>query len=194
LASDQNVLPVEFYERNPEDIARDLLGKKLIRVLDGERLGGVVVETEAYHGLTDPASRAFHGRKNYNSPMWNPPGRLFIYNVHKYWMLNVVAHQVNEVGGVLFRAIEPAWGLKTMRRLRPVEDARELANGPGKLTLALGVTKELNGYPVTDPDSPVHILEAPCAADYCTSHRIGVTKDLPEELRFYIPGNKFVSK
>ena len=194
MASNQNVLPVEFYERNPEDIARDLLGKKLIRVLDGERLGGVVVETEAYHGLTDPASRAFHGRKNYNSPMWNPPGRLFIYNVHKYWMLNVVAHRVDEVGGVLFRAIEPVWGLKTMRRLRPVEDDRELANGPGKLTLAIGVTKELNGYPVMDLDSPIHILDAPCAANYYTSHRIGVTKDLPEELRFYIPGNRFVSK
>ncbi len=194
MALSQSVLPAAFYERSPKDVARDLLGKRLIRVLDGERLGGVVVETEAYHGLVDPASRAFHGRKNYNSPMWNPPGRLFIYNVHKYWMLNVVAHRVDEVGGVLFRAIEPAWGLKTMRRLRPVKDDRELANGPGKLTLALGVTRELNGYPVTDSDSPVLILDAQCVADYCTSHRIGVTRDLPEELRFYIRGNKFVSQ
>ena len=194
MASDQSVLQVEFYERSPEDVARDLLGKKLIRVLDGERLGGGVVETEAYHGLTDPASRAFHGRKNYNSPMWNPPGHLFIYNVHKYWMLNVVAHRMDEVGGVLFRAIEPTYDLKTMRKLRHVGDDRELANGPGKLTLALGVTHELNGFPVTNPDSPVHILDAPCVTDYCTSHRIGVTRDLPEELRFYIPGNRFVSK
>ena len=194
MASDQSVLPVEFYERSPEDVALDLLGKKLIRVLDGERLGGAVVETEAYHGLADPASRAFHGRKNYNSPMWNPPGRLFIYNVHKYWMLNVVAHRVGEVGGVLFRAIEPTYGLKTMRKLRSVGDDRDLTNGPGKLTTALGMTHELNGFPVTDPNSPVHIFDAPCVADYCTSHRIGVTRDLPEELRFYIPGNRFVSK
>jgi DNA-3-methyladenine glycosylase len=189
-----SILPEAFYERNPEKVARDLLDKSLIRVLDGERLGGKIVETEAYHGITDPASRAFHGRKNYNSPMWNPPGRVFIYNVHRYWMLNVVAHRKGEVGGVLFRALEPTQGLKTMRRLRPVVDDRELTNGPGKLTLALGVTQELNGYPVTDLNSPVHILDAPSANDYCTSHRIGVTTDLPEELRFYIPGNRFVSR
>jgi DNA-3-methyladenine glycosylase len=188
------VLPVEFYERKPEDVAHSLLGKMLIRVFDGEKLGGVVVETEAYRGLADPASRAFHGRKNYNSPMWNPPGRLFIYNVHKYWMLNVVAHRVDEIGGVLFRAIEPVWGLKTMRRLRPVGNDRELANGPGKLTLALGLNNKLNSYLITDPDSPVHILDAPSITNFCTSHRIGVTRDLPEELRFYIQGNKFVSR
>jgi 3-methyladenine DNA glycosylase Mpg len=56
------------------------------------------------------------------------------------------------------------------------------------------VTHELNGFPVTDPDCPVHILDAPCVVDCCTSHRIGVTRDLPEDLRFYIPGNRFVSK
>ncbi len=194
MASSQSVLPVEFYERSPKEVARDLLGKRLIRILDGEKLGGIVVETEAYYGLADPASRAFYGKKKYNSPMWSPSGRLFIYNVHRYWMLNVVAHGVGEVGGVLFRAIEPAWGLKTMRRLRPVRNDRELANGPGKLTLALGVTHELDSYPITDPDSPIHILDAPCIIDYCTSHRIGVTRDLPEELRFFITGNKFVSK
>jgi DNA-3-methyladenine glycosylase len=81
-----------------------------------------------------------------------------------------------------------------MRRLRPVRNDRELTNGPGKLTLALGVTHELNSYPITDPDSPIYILDGPCIIDYCTSHRIGVTSDLPEELRFFIPGNKFVSK
>jgi DNA-3-methyladenine glycosylase len=194
LASSQSVLPVEFYERSPEEVARDLLGKRLIRILEGEKLGGTVVEVEAYHGLDDPASRAFHGRKEYNSPMWNPPGRLFIYNVHKYWMLNVVAHRVDEVGGVLFRAIEPTWGLKTMRRLRPVRNDRDLTNGPGKLTLALGVTHELNSYPITDPDSPIYILDAPCIINYYTSHRIGVTRDLPEELRFFIHGNNFLSK
>jgi DNA-3-methyladenine glycosylase len=190
----QLVLPVAFYERCPEAVARDLLGKRLIRVLDGEKLGGTIVETEAYHGLADPASRAYHGRKNYNSPMWNPPGRLFIYNVHKYWMLNVVAHCPEGVGGVLIRAIEPKTGLRTMRRLRHIDDDRELTNGPGKLSLALEVTHELNAYPVTDPDSPIHILNAPCTVDYCTSHRIGVTRDLPQELRFYVKGNRFVSK
>ena len=109
-------------------------------------------------------------------------------------MLNVVAHEAGAVGGVLFRALEPTRGIETMRRLRPVHDDRELTSGPGKMSVALGVTRELLGYPLTAPDSPVYILDAPCVADYCTSHRIGVTRDLPEELRFYIRGNRFISK
>ena len=180
--------------RRPDIVARDLLGKKIVRVLDGERLEGLVVETEAYHGQMDPASRAFHGRKNYNKMMWDEPGRLFIYNVHKYWMLNVVAHDLGGVGGVLFRAIEPVKGIKTMERLRPIDDEKELTSGPGKLSIALGISKELNGFPVTDPGSPVQILDAPYTVEICTSHRIGVKRDLPEKLRFYIKGNMFVSR
>jgi DNA-3-methyladenine glycosylase len=190
----KRVLPVAFYARSPEAVARDLLGKRLIRVLDGDRLGGIVAETEAYYGLGDPASRAYRGKMRYNSLMWDEPGRLFVYNVHKYWMLNVIAHEPCEVGGVLFRAIEPTTGVRMMRRLRPVADDRELTSGPGKLSLALGVTRELSGCFVTDPDSPVIILDAPCVAEYCSSHRIGVSRDLPEELRFYVPGNRFVSR
>ncbi len=191
--SQGRVLPKRFYERSPDVVARELLGKTFVRLLGVERLEGVVVETEAYHGEGDPASRAFHGRKNYNAMMWAEPGHLFVYNVHKYWMLNVIAHASGGVGGVLFRAIEPTRGVDTMMRLRSVGSVRELTSGPGKLSLALGVTRELNGLLVTDPDSPVHILDAPILT--CeTSHRIGVTRDLPEELRFYVPGNGFVSR
>ncbi len=187
------VLPMEFYARSPEAVARDLLGKVLVRVLDGERLGGVVVETEAYHGGEDPASRAYRGLKHYNAAMWGEPGRLFVYNVHKYWMLNVIAHEPGAVGGVLFRALEPTRGVEAMMRLRPVGEARELTSGPGKLSLALGITRELNGVPVTDEGAPIHILDAP-PRNCLTSHRIGVTHDLPGELRFYVPGNGFVSR
>lgn len=144
-------------------------------------------------GTKDPASRAFHGLKNYNRIMWDEPGRLFIYNVHKYWMLNVVAHLPDAVGGVLFRAIQPIKGIKTMMKNRGVCDEREVTRGPGKLSVALGITKELYGYPVTDPDSALTILDAPYVTNYCTSKRIGVTRDLPEELRFYIRYSRYVS-
>ena len=189
----ERVLPRDFYARGPEVVARELLGKTLVRVSEGVRFGGVIVETEAYHGEGDPASRAFHGRKTYNSMMWAEPGLAFVYNVHKYWMLNVIAHGAGEVGGVLFRAIEPAFGVEAMRVNRPVVRGEELTSGPGKLSLALGVTRALSGVSVTNGGSPVHILDAPtlpCA----TSHRIGVTRDLTEELRFYVPGNAFVSR
>ena len=192
--SPRSVLPAEFYERSPEVVARELLGKILVRLVEGERLGGVVVETEAYHGGGDPASRAYNGKKEYNAAMWEEPGRLFVYNVHKYWMLNVVAHVPGGIGGVLFRAIEPSFGVETMMRRRPVGDVRELTSGPGKLSMALGVTRELSGLPVTDACSPVHILDAPIVPVCRTSHRIGVTRDLPEELRFYVDGNGFVSR
>ena len=189
-----SVLPIRFYSRSPEVVARELLGKILVRLIDGERLEGKVVETEAYFGEDDPASRAYKGRKVYNSAMWGESGHLFIYNVHKYWMLNVVAHLSGGVGGVLFRAIEPVAGVEEMMRRRPVSDLRELTSGPGKLSLALGVSSELNGLPVTDADCPVHFLNAPPVPGFITSHRIGVTRDLPEELRFYIDKNRFVSR
>jgi DNA-3-methyladenine glycosylase len=186
-------LPLCFYARRPDVVARELLGKILVRRLEGERLEGVVVETEAYFGLEDPASRAYMGMKEYNRVMWGEPGRLFVYNVHKYWMLNVVSHGPGGVGGILFRAIEPTGGIAKMAENRPVSSLRELTSGPGKLSVALGITRELNGLPVTDPGGPVIVLDAPQVEDFCVSHRIGVAEDLPEKLRFYMRGNRFVS-
>ena len=110
----EKILFPSFYSRDPAVVARDLLGKRLVRVLNGEALEGTIVETEAYYGAEDPASRAFHGRKNYNRLMWGEPGRVFIYNVHRYWMLNVVAHEPDEIGAVLIRAIEPTRGIESM--------------------------------------------------------------------------------
>jgi DNA-3-methyladenine glycosylase len=188
-----SVLGTEFYKRGTETVARELLGKVLVRRLGDELLGGVIVETEAYFGVEDPASRAFHGRKTYNEVMFQEPGHLFIYNVHQYWMLNFIAHD-NGVGGVLIRAIEPTMGIEIMKIYRPVKRLRDLTSGPGKLTLALGVNKSLNGEPVTEENSTVLVQNNQIEFEMLTSNRIGVTKDLPEHLRFFIKGNQFVSK
>lgn len=187
------VIPRDFYRRKTDIVSRDLLGKLLIRRLNDELLGGVIVETEAYFGRDDPASRAFNGLKEYNRVMFEEPGRVFIYNVHKYWMLNLIAHD-DGVGGILIRAIEPTTGLDTMLRNRPVKNQRELTSGPGKLTLALDVDKRLNGVDATSSDSPIHVVENEYSHEYGTSHRIGVTRDLPEHLRFYVKDNRFVSR
>jgi DNA-3-methyladenine glycosylase len=187
-------LPLSFYARRPDLVACELLGKTLVRRIGGEALEGVVVETEAYFGLEDPASRAYRGMKEYNRAMWGEPGRLFVYNVHRYWMLNVVAHEPRGVGGVLFRALEPTKGIGKMIENRSVSDPMKLTSGPGRLSVALEVTQELNGIPVADPDGPVVILDAPRVDDYCTSRRIGVMRDLEENLRFYKRENKFVSR
>ena len=187
-------LPTEFYQREPEVVAKELLGKKLVRRLDENLLEGIIVETEAYYGLDDPASRAFHGVKNYNRLMWNEVGRAFIYNVHKYWMFNVVAHESKQIGAVLIRALEPMKGIEVMKRNRPVKREFDLTNGPGKLTIALKINKSLNGIPVTSPENEIVITDSRMEFEIGRSYRIGVNRDLDRKLRFFIKGNKFVSR
>ncbi len=190
----QKILPREFYQRDPEVVAKELLGKRLVRRLDEDLLEGIIVETEAYYGLNDPASRAFHGVKNYNRLMWSEAGRVFIYNVHKYWMFNIVAHEVKRIGAVLIRALEPTKGIDIMKRNKPVKRMFDLTNGPGKLTTALKIDKSLNGIPINSPESEIVITDRKMEFEIGSSHRIGVNKDLDRRLRFFIKGNKFVSR
>jgi len=187
-------LSKDFYERNPASVAKDLLGKVLVRRVDSEVLSGKIVETEAYYGGNDPASRAYRGKKKFNALMFMSVGKTFIYMVHANWLLNIVAHPKDGVGAVLIRAVEPIEGIETMRNNRNVKRLRDLTNGPGKLTKALAVTKELNGIDVTERDSQIVVVEGREESfEVCSSHRIGVKVDLPQKLRFFIEGNKFVS-
>ncbi len=189
------VLQRRFYERDPAVVAKNLLGKIVLRKLDSEILSGKIVETEAYYGEEDPASRAYKGRKKFNALMYAEPGRTFIYMVHGNWLLNIVAHLKGDVGAVLIRAIEPVRGIEVMREKREVENLRNLTNGPGKLTKALGITKELNGVDVTNRRSDLTVIEREeRESEVSSSHRVGVRKDLARELRFFVKGNKFVSK
>lgn len=190
------VLKEGFYSRDTAKVAQELLGKKLILKTECEEklMSGIIVETEAYYGETDPASRAYYGKKNYNKVMWSTPGKLFIYNVHQYWLLNIVAHEVGKVGGILIRAIEPLEGVELMKRNRPVGKIRELTSGPGKLALALGIDKSFNGMKTTDACSQINVIENDSDVEIVSSNRIGVTRDLQEKLRFYVLGNEFISR
>ena len=194
---DTGAEPLErsFYLRDTAVVAQGLLGKTIVRRLDQHVLTGRIVETEAYYGDRDPASRAYKGRKNYNSPMFDDPGRLFIYMVHSWWLLNIAAHEPGEPGAVLIRAIEPLEGIPVMEDNRGVTDLYNLTSGPGKLTKALDVTKELHGLDVTEGSAELKIVdEGSEEFQTATSHRIGVTRALPRELRFYVKGNRFVSR
>ena len=189
-----SILTKRFYERDPETTARHLLGKRLIRRLNNTILEGILVETEAYFGLDDPASRAYHGMKTYNRSMWGEPGRTFIYNVHKYWMLNAVAHERGRIGAVLVRAMEPTRGLDIMKKNRNVENPLELTRGPGKLTEALGIDKGLNEMDLTARGGAIQIADNEISFEIGSSHRIGVRRDLRRNLRFFVKGNRFVSR
>jgi len=191
------ILPKRFYERDPEKVAKELLGKILVRKIGDVTLSGIIVETEAYYGPGDPASRASGGMKKFNKLMWCEVGVAFIYNVHKYWMFNIVAHKPGEVGAVLIRAIEPLEGIKIMKRNRGITDDErlvDLTNGPGKFTVAFGIDKRLNGVCLTSERSPIYIVDNQIQITVSSSKRIGVKADLPKDLRFYIEGNSFVSK
>lgn len=190
------MLPLIFYERGPDVVAKELLGKILVRKMKAVCLSGKIVETEAYYGEKDPASKAYKGRKVFNELMFLDVGRTFIYMVHGNWLLNIVAHSRGEIGAVLIRALEPLRGMEVMKRNRKTEDLRGLTSGPGKLTKALAITKELNGVDVTDSNSDLVVMDESEREgfDVCASRRIGVKMDLPQDLRFYIKGNTFVSK
>lgn len=189
------VLKKTFYQREPAVVARELLGKHLVRILNSRVLSGRIVETEAYYGRNDPASKAYRGRKTFNELMFMDVGKAFIYMVHGNWLLNIVAHLKDGVGAVLIRAIEPLEGIDVMMKNRNVKDLRSLTNGPGKLTKALSITKELNGIDITRGNGKLFVVEGEKQVfEICSSHRIGVREDLPQELRFFIKGNMYVSK
>lgn len=175
-------------------VAEELLGKRLLRKFEENFLEGIIVETEAYYGLDDPASRAYYGMKNYNKVMWEEPGRAFIYNVHSNWMFNIVAHEPDQIGAVLIRAIEPTDGIEIMRRNRPVGNIFDLTNGPGKLAKALKINKSLNRISVFAAESEIVVANNDMQFEIVRSGRIGVRKDLQKDLRFFIEGNNFVSR
>lgn len=192
---DHRILPRDFYERDPVQVARELLGKILVRRLDDMILKGMIVETEAYYGQDDPASRAYKGMRKFNELMFGEVGKTFIYMVHGNWLLNIVAHPRDKVGAILIRAIEPLEGVEIMMKNRGVRDIYSLTNGPGKLTKALAITMQLNGVDVTDKISKIQVMEDMQGKfEIEESFRIGVKKDLPKKLRFFIRGNKFVSR
>jgi DNA-3-methyladenine glycosylase len=189
-------LPQTFYDRDPAAVARELLGQTLV-VCKEQRLEGKIVETEAYYGLSDPASRASQdGMSRRSRWMWDAPGTTFVYMVHGYWLFNVITESEGTPSGVLIRAVEPLMGIETMQRRRDRERIRDLTSGPGKLTIALGIDKSDNGRLVYRQDSPVHIARGENIGDgmVATSRRIGVTEDLPRDLRFYVEGNPLVSR
>lgn len=166
-----------FYARDPEEVARALLGAHLAH---GDRRGRIV-ETEAYRGADDPASHAATGRTARNAPMFGPPGNSYVYisyGIHA--MLNVVTGTEGAPSAVLIRAAEPLEGVEALRAARGVDDDTELCSGPGKLTEAFGIEKRHDDVDLTRGDPRIEAGEA--GGEISRSPRIGVDSDAP--LRF----------
>ena len=133
----------EFYERPTVQVARELLGQRLVH----GRTSGIIVEVEAYLGMEDKAAHASRGVTGRTRVIYGPPGHAYVYLIYgMYECLNVVTEPEGQPGCVLIRAVEPVDGLDLMRRRRGKAD---LAGGPGKLTQALGITRRQNGADLT---------------------------------------------
>ena len=187
----------DFYARPTMEVARDLLGRLLVRVYDGQRLSGRIVETEAYLGANDPASHAYRGPTDRNRVMFGPPGYAYVYFIYgMHHCLNIVTESDGVAGAVLIRAIEPVEGVEVMQRLRGGRPIAELTNGPAKLAQALGLDIFWNGTDLCTSDD-LFLEEGEPVPDesVMTAPRIGLssgaTKDAP--WRFVIKGNPFVS-
>jgi DNA-3-methyladenine glycosylase len=185
------ILKRDFYERHTVEVARDLLGKVLVH----GSAAGIIVETEAYLGGDDLASHSARGITDRTRVIFGPPGHAYVYFIYGvYECLNLVCEPEGKPGCVLIRALEPVAGIERMRLRRPAARKDEdLASGPGKLTLAMGITRAQNGADVTRGALVVRDPAEKRRVEIAVTPRIGITKcaDLP--LRFTVRGNRFVS-
>lgn len=186
------VLKRPFYSRPAIEVARGLLGKVLVH----GTTAGIIVETEAYLGGDDLASHSARGMTNRTRVIFGPPGHAYVYFIYgMYECLNIVAEPEGSPGCVLVRALEPVAGLDLMRSRRPAaRKPEDLAGGPGKLTLAMAITRAHNGVDVTRGALVVREAAERRNFEIAVTPRIGITQcaDLP--LRFLIRGNRFVSR
>ena len=196
-------LPRSFYDRDPRRVARELLGKILLR-REYPLLAGRIVEVEAYLGRNDPAAHAFAGPTARNQVLFGPPGHAYVYFIYgNHYCLNVSCEAEGRAGCVLFRALEPLAGLDQMARSRHLvcspaartSELRLLTSGPGRLAQALGITRARdNAKDLASAASDLLIVDdGSLPARVATTPRVGITKAADPRLRYLIAGNAFVS-
>ncbi|MEL6105785.1 MAG: DNA-3-methyladenine glycosylase [Planctomycetota bacterium] len=188
-------LPRSFFAQPTAKVASDLIGKAFLHRVDNGWLGGWIVETEAYLHRRDPASHSARGRTASNASMFAAPGTLYVYPIHAKYCLNAVTQSEGEGTAVLIRAIEPVWGLATMRRQRGLDDKRRLTTGPAMLCQALAIDRGDDGRClIDDPQIGIFVDSARPDATVATTPRIGISKAAHRKLRFIDPSSRFLSR
>jgi DNA-3-methyladenine glycosylase len=187
-------LPVSFFERSAEIVARELVGMSLWSTLGGVPTAGLIVETEAYLGRDDPASHGYQDRRHAgNQALFGPPGTWYVYLSYGiHWCANLVCGPEGHAGAVLLRALEPIRGLEAMRERRGGVADRQLCSGPGKLCQALAITRDQDGKPMRSSGLTVRPGGAP--AGLVATPRVGITKAADWPLRFLREGSPWVSR
>lgn len=195
----------EFFNRDPRQVGRELLGKIIVRNAGRKLLAGRIVEVEAYLGAGDSAAHAAAGRTQRNDVLFGPPGHAYVYFIYGvHYCLNISCMPDGEPGCILIRALEPLTGIAEMARARDldsldptsVRDLRKLLSGPGKLCEALGITRPRdNAKDMLSPESDLQVRDDGFrSVDILTTPRIGITKSAEMPLRYVISGNPFVSR
>jgi len=196
LKREPRPFPQKFYDRHAADVARDLLGKVLVReTAEGVRRGRIL-EVEAYLAADDPACHASRGKTRKNASMFGPPGHAYVYPIHSRYCFNVVTEPEGVASAVLIRAVEPLAGLQQMQNRRQRQHVRDLASGPARLCEAFDIDRRLDGWDLTlgrqlwivDDGAPPPLDES-----VGRSSRIGVTSAEHLPLRFYIRSHALVS-
>jgi DNA-3-methyladenine glycosylase len=190
-----SVLPVAFFQRPAEDVARALLGMIVVSRVSGVFTAGRLVETEAYLGAIDPAAHAYRRRLHAgNASLYAPPATWYVYRSYGiHWCVNLVCQGPEAGAAALLRAVEPLEGLAAMQRRRGSRPDRELAAGPGRLTQALGITRSLDGRRMPEARVVVVQGEPVIDSDVAVTPRIGITKAANWPLRYVIAGSPWVS-
>jgi DNA-3-methyladenine glycosylase len=184
-------LPATFFRRPAEVVAKDLLGATILSTIDGRRCAGLIVETEAYLGHDDPASHAYQGRRHEgNASIYGPAGSWYVYRSYGiHWCANLVAREKGSGGSaVLLRAVLPTEGSDVMLRRRGSVSGLALADGPGKLCQALGISRRLDGAMMRDSEVVIGWgtnAERP-VGEILVTPRIGITKARDWPLRFLL--------
>ena len=193
-----------FFNRDPRRVARELLGKVLVRraVTPKSPLTARIVEVEAYLGEKDPAAHSAAGNTARTAVLFGPPGYAYVYFIYgNHYCLNVSCEPEGRAGGVLFRALEPLSGVEEMAQARGIEihgpaDLHKLTGGPGRLCEAFGITRARdNGGDLTSVASSLWIGDDGYRArGIRATLRIGITKAADKPWRYVLNGNPFVSK
>jgi DNA-3-methyladenine glycosylase len=205
MTHDAKLLHRAFFNRDPRAVARELLGKLIVRREGRKQLAGRIVEVEAYLGAGDLAAHAAAGHTARNAVLWGPPGHAYIYFIYGvHYCLNISCLPAGVAGCVLIRALEPVSGLREMAEARALADMDltsmrdlcKLASGPGRLCEALGITRPRdNDKDMLSSKSDLQVMsDGFRVPEVAVTQRIGITKSAEMPLRYVIEGNAFVSK
>ena len=183
------MIPLEksFYARNTVTVAKELLGKTLVRKINNQTISGIITETEAYRHSDDPASHAFRGMTDRNRAMFSEVGRAYVYFTYGvYYCVNAVARSKNyEAGAVLIRAIKPEKGIEQIIKNRKNKKDSDLTNGPAKLTQALQISKKQYGIDLTKKGE-LFISDGIDKQKIFSSSRIGIKNGIDKQWNFKI--------